>query len=166
MCMPCVFVCEYNLRMAEEVMEKLESKGYEIYTEESIESLRTTSRLGENIMEEKMRKLRLADLKKTLWQRRGYKNELEKFMEETERKNREKRWEIREEMWRNEAGLPGKKSKENIWRKGMERLVEVKEERKRAEEEKKSLKTKYLERENDDEDWEKWETYVGKIEKC
>ena len=84
--------------MAEEVMEKLESKGYEIYTEESIESLRTTSRLGENIIEEKMRKLRLADLKKTLWQRRGYKNELEKFMEETERKNREKRWNMREEM--------------------------------------------------------------------
>ena len=84
--------------MAEEVMEKLESKGYEIYREESIESLRTTSRLGENIIEEKMRKLRLADLKKTLWQRRGYKNEQEKFMEETERKNREKRWNMREEM--------------------------------------------------------------------
>ena len=113
-----------------------------------------------------MRKLRLADLKRTLWKRRGKKNELEKFMEETERKNREKRWKLREEMWRNEAGLAEKNTEENDWRKGMEKLVEVKEERKRAEKEKKLIKTKHMENKSDDEEWEKLETYVGEIEKC
>ena len=58
--------------------------------------MRTTSRVGENVIEEKMRKLRLAELKRTLWQRRGKKNELEKFLEETERKNRGKRCKLRE----------------------------------------------------------------------
>ena len=87
-------------------------------------------------------------------------------MEETERKNREKRWKLREEMWRNEAGLPEKNTEENNWRKGMEKLVEVKEEMKRAEKEKNLIKTKYMENKNDDEEWENLETYVGEIEKC
>ena len=48
----------------------------------------------------------------------------------------------------------------------MEKLVEVKEEMKRAEKEKNLIKTKYMENKNDDEEWENLETYVGEIEKC
>ena len=53
---------EYNLKMADEVIEKLESKGYEVYTggeerEESVESMRSTSRGEEKVIKEKMRKL-------------------------------------------------------------------------------------------------------------
>ena len=119
---------EYNLKMAEEVKRKLESKGYEVLTGgeekgENIESMRTKRGIKENILEEKMKKLKLAYRRRTLWQRRGKKNELENFLEETERKNRGKRWKIREEMWRNEAGLTEQKVGENSWRKGLEKLV-------------------------------------------
>ena len=53
---------EYNLKMADEVIEKLESKGYEVYTGgeergESVESMRSTSRGEEKAIKEKMRKL-------------------------------------------------------------------------------------------------------------
>ena len=119
---------EYNLKMAEEVKRKLESKGYEVLTGgeekgENIESMRTKRGIKENILKEKMKKLKLAYRRRTLWQRRGKKNELENFLEETERKNGGKRWKIREEMWRNEAGLTEQNVGENSWRKGLEKLV-------------------------------------------
>ena len=116
-----------------------------------------------------MRKLRIASLKSTLWQRRGKRNELEKFIEETERKSREERWKMREEMWRKQEGVTDRTPESKRLRRGIENMSKLKEEKERLEREKRLIRKereKYVGKESDDEEWEKLEVYIGRIEKC